>query len=74
MTLGKHGIVSFSQGKIPSGRVGSDDAQCDAVGSLFIERHKKWRIEGAGVVGVEQLQAFNDATADQQFAVYANFA
>ena len=73
-TLGKHRIMGFSQGKIPGCRVGSDDAQGDAVGSLFVQRHKKRRIEGAAVIGVKQLQAFNDAPADQQFAVYPDFS
>ena len=72
--LGENEIMGFAQGEISGCRVGSDDAESDAVGGFFVQRDEKRRIEGSGIVGVEQLQAFNDAPADKQLSVDSNFA
>ena len=71
--FGKHGIMCFAQGKVPSRTICGDDPKGYAVGSLFVHGHEERCVEGAGVVRVKHLQPFDDAIADQEFSVNSNF-
>src|SRR5262245_41857972 len=68
--LGTDGILGVTKGKISGRGVCSNDSQRHPVGSFFVHGYKERRIEGASVVRVEHLQAFDDAVSDQEFTIY----